>query len=79
MSKFQWASSILRVCFALSVTSFTSIGVINPILPGIWKDVVTWGGIMAPPCFLGFEAAKTPTLNLGTFLALKNTYWEDGI
>ena len=31
---------------------------IYPILPGIWKDVVTWGGPLWPPlifCFLGHQ------------------------
>ena len=47
----------------------------NPILPKLWKDVVTQGGaIMAPPCFFGFGATKSPKLNLGTFLALKTTW-----
>ena len=29
---------------------------------------------MAPPCFFGFGATKSPKLNLGTFLALKTTW-----
>ena len=41
---------------------------INPILPGLWKDVVTRGGaIMAPPWFFGFGATKSPKLNLAIF------------
>jgi len=49
---------------------------LNPILPRLWKDVVTRGGaIMAPPWFFGFGATKSPKLNLGTFLGLKTT-WE---
>ena len=36
---------------------------INPILPGIWKDVVTWGGgIMAPPDFLLESGTNTQNL-----------------
>ena len=48
---------------------------LNPILPRLWKDVVTLGGgaLWPPPCFFGFGATKSPKLNLGTFLALKTT------
>ena len=32
------------------------------MLPGLWKDVVTWGGaIMAPPDFLLYNSAKSGT------------------
>ena len=56
--------------------NFENFTHINPILPGLWKDVVTRGGaIMAPPWFFGFGATKSPKLNLGTFLGLKTT-WE---
>ena len=48
---------------------------LNPILPGLWKDVVTGGGALWPPWFFGFGATKSPKLNLGTFLGLKTT-WE---
>ena len=41
---------------------FADFGGINPILPGIWKDVVTWGGgIMAPPDFLLYTSSKSDT------------------
>ena len=48
---------------------------LNPILTGLWKDVVTRGGHYGPPWFFGFGATKSPKLNLGTFLGLKTT-WE---
>ena len=38
--------------------NFQNPDCINPILPGIWKDVVTWGGPLWPPlifCFLGHQ------------------------
>ena len=48
---------------------------LNPIWPGLWKDVMARGGaIMAPPRFFSFGATKSPKLNLGTFLALKTTW-----
>ena len=49
---------------------------VNPILPRLWKDVVTrGGGHYGPPWFFGFGATKCPKMNLGTFLGLKTT-WE---
>ena len=47
---------------------------INPIWPGLWKDVKARGGHYGPPCFFSFGATKSPKLNLGTFLALKTTW-----
>ena len=48
--------------------------VINPIWPGLWKDVKARGGHYGPPRFFSFGATKSPKLNLGTFLALKTTW-----
>ena len=46
----------------------------NPVLPWLWKDLVTQGeAIMAHPCFFSFWATKSPKPNLGTFLALTTT------
>ena len=43
-------------------SNLKSLYLLNPILPGIWKDVVTWGGaIMAPPDFLLYSSSKSGT------------------
>ena len=49
LKKWVRSCALCALGSAAPALDLSKLRLLNPILPGIWKDVVTWGGHYGPP------------------------------